>query len=130
MKKYLQTILLFDVALPALAIGLPCCVLFWAVLHSENVASEKALQRAAFDDRAFPIGDRMLIEPRVVQVPVDGREIRKAEFVRAVRAVPQTCFLHDDLQRLRPPPVSTGPLRTADDGPHISITPAGRARDL
>jgi hypothetical protein len=51
MKKYLQTILLFDVALPAFAIGLPCCVLFWAVLHSENVASEKALQRAAFDEQ-------------------------------------------------------------------------------
>jgi hypothetical protein len=52
MKKYLQSILLFDIAVPAIFIGLPCCVLFWAVLRSANIAEEKAVRRTAYDAQA------------------------------------------------------------------------------
>jgi hypothetical protein len=49
MKKYLQTILLFDVALPALFLGLPCCALLWALLRFQSFVVEKAEARAAYE---------------------------------------------------------------------------------
>lgn len=52
MKRYLQTILLFDVALPALFIGLPCCALFWAVLRFQSFASEKVEAHAAYETQS------------------------------------------------------------------------------
>lgn len=52
MKRYLQTILLFDFALPALFIGLPCCVLFWAVLKFQSFVAEKAEAHAAYETQS------------------------------------------------------------------------------
>jgi hypothetical protein len=49
MKRYLQTILVFDVALPALLIGLPCCALLWAVLKFQNFVTEKTEAHAAYE---------------------------------------------------------------------------------
>jgi hypothetical protein len=42
MNKYLQSILVFDLALPALVLGLPCCALFWAGLWFQSSEAEKA----------------------------------------------------------------------------------------
>jgi hypothetical protein len=49
---------------------------------------------------------------------VNRRQLREAEFVSAVSAIPQTCLLHDDLQT-RPAAASMcrTPSRTADGGP-------------
>jgi hypothetical protein len=52
MKRYLQTILLFDVAIPALLIGLPCCALFWAVLKFQSFVVEKAATHAAYETQS------------------------------------------------------------------------------
>jgi hypothetical protein len=49
MKRYLQTILLFDVALPALFLGLPCCALLWAVLRFQSFVVEKAEAHAGYE---------------------------------------------------------------------------------
>ena len=49
MKGYLQSILVFDVALPALFLGLPCCALFWAVLEFQSFVSEKVEAHAAYE---------------------------------------------------------------------------------
>ena len=51
-------------------------------------------ERAALDDVTFLVGDRVLVERRLGQVPVDRSEILEAEFVGAMSAVTQTCFLH------------------------------------
>ena len=47
MNKYLQSILVFDLALPALVLGLPCCALFWVGLWFQNSEAEKAEGRSA-----------------------------------------------------------------------------------
>ena len=52
MKKHLQAILLFDFALPVLFIGLPCCVLFWAVLRFQSFVVEKAATEAAYETKS------------------------------------------------------------------------------
>jgi hypothetical protein len=52
MKRYLQTILLFDVALPALFLGLPCCVLLWAVLRFQSFVVEKAEAHAGYETQS------------------------------------------------------------------------------
>jgi hypothetical protein len=49
MKRYLQSILLFDVAIPALLIGLPCCLLFLAVLKFQAYVVQKAETHAAYE---------------------------------------------------------------------------------
>lgn len=49
MKRYLQAILIFDVALPALLIGLPCCVLVWAVLRFQTFVVEKKSAHATYE---------------------------------------------------------------------------------
>jgi hypothetical protein len=49
MNKYLQCILVFDLALPALLLGLPCCGLLWVVLWFQGSEAEKAEQHAAYE---------------------------------------------------------------------------------
>src|SRR6202011_59885 len=46
MNKYLQSILVFDLALPALVLGLPCCALLWAGLWFQGSEAEKAEGRS------------------------------------------------------------------------------------
>src|ERR1700675_147599 len=57
-------------------------------------------ERAAVDERALVVGDGVLDQHGVGQVPVDAGEIFKAEFVGAVGAVPRTRFLHLSLRLL------------------------------
>src|SRR5262249_44672054 len=52
-------------------------------------------ERAALDDRALAVRNRVLVKRSLQQIPMDRREILEAEFVSAVGAVPQTRFLHD-----------------------------------
>jgi hypothetical protein len=49
MKRYLQSILLFDLALPALLLGLPCFALLWAVLRFQSFVVEKREAQAAYE---------------------------------------------------------------------------------
>jgi hypothetical protein len=55
MKRYLQTIFLFDVALPALFLGLPCCALLWAVLRFQSFVVEKAEAHAAYEVQSLQV---------------------------------------------------------------------------
>src|SRR5580704_13764304 len=57
-------------------------------------------ERAALHQCAFAVGDGVLDQHGVGQVPVDAGEIFKAEFVGAVGAVPRTRFLHLSLRLL------------------------------
>jgi hypothetical protein len=52
MKRYLHTILIFDFALPALLIGLPCFALLWAVLRFQSFVVEKADARAGYETQS------------------------------------------------------------------------------
>jgi hypothetical protein len=47
MNKYLQSILVFDLALPALLLGVPCCALFWVGMWFQSSQAEKAEARSA-----------------------------------------------------------------------------------
>jgi hypothetical protein len=49
MKRYLQTILLFDVALPALFLGLPCFALLWAVVQFQSFVVARAAAHATYE---------------------------------------------------------------------------------
>ena len=51
MNRYLQALLIFDVAVPAFLIGLPCCALFWAVLTFQNFVVEKTAERDEYDNQ-------------------------------------------------------------------------------
>ena len=55
-------------------------------------------KRAALDQRALAVPDRMLDQDRVGQIPVHAGEVFEAEFVGAVRAVPHSRFLHASLR--------------------------------
>ena len=55
-------------------------------------------ERAAVDEGAFAVGDGVLDQSGVGQIPVDAGEIFEAEFVGAVGAVSQTRFLHPCLR--------------------------------
>jgi hypothetical protein len=49
MNKYLQSILVFDLAFPALLLGLPCCALLWAGLWIQSSGVEKAEEHSAYE---------------------------------------------------------------------------------
>ena len=49
MKKYLQSILLFDFLLPAFLLGIPCCVLFWAIMWLESSEAAKEEEHLAYE---------------------------------------------------------------------------------
>jgi hypothetical protein len=52
MKRYLQAILIFDVALPALFLGLPCFALLWAVLRFQSFVGEKVEEHATYETQS------------------------------------------------------------------------------
>jgi hypothetical protein len=52
MKRYLQSILVFDFALPALFLGLPCFVLLWAVLRFQSYVAEKVEVHATYETQS------------------------------------------------------------------------------
>jgi hypothetical protein len=51
MNRYLQALLIFDVAAPACIIGLPCCALFWAVLTFQSFVLQKTVERDAYETK-------------------------------------------------------------------------------
>jgi hypothetical protein len=51
MNRYLQALLIFDVAAPAFLIGLPCCALFWAVLTFQNFVLQKTVERDEYETK-------------------------------------------------------------------------------
>ena len=51
-------------------------------------------QRAALDDLGLAVRDGVLVKGFRGEVPVNGSQVGKAEFVGAMGAVSQTCFLH------------------------------------
>ena len=53
---------------------------------------------AAAHEDAFAIGDRVLDQDCVRQIPVDRRSVVQAKLVGAMGAIPQTRFLHASLR--------------------------------
>ncbi|HET9377467.1 MAG TPA: hypothetical protein VFO40_21000 [Chthoniobacterales bacterium] len=51
MKKYLSAIFVFDVLLPALLLGLPGCILLWALVSFQQFADSKNAEFSAHLDR-------------------------------------------------------------------------------
>jgi hypothetical protein len=51
MKKYLSAILVFDALLPALLLGLPGCILLWALISFQQFAEAKTAGFSAHQDR-------------------------------------------------------------------------------
>jgi hypothetical protein len=51
MKKYLSAILVFDVLLPALLLGVPGCILLWALISFQQFAETKTTEFGAHQDR-------------------------------------------------------------------------------
>ena len=49
MKRYLQSILIFDFALPALLLGIPCSVLFWAIMSLQSSEAAKEEEHSAYE---------------------------------------------------------------------------------
>jgi len=70
MKKYLQAILLFDLALPALFLGLPCCALLWALLRFQSFVVEKQESQAAYETE-----NRQVAALRVELEPMHSKDL-------------------------------------------------------
>jgi hypothetical protein len=49
MNKYLQSILVFDLAFPALFLGLPCCAILWAGLWFQSSGVETAERHSEYE---------------------------------------------------------------------------------
>ena len=73
---------------------------------------------AAFDHMALVRGERVFVKPLGGKIPMDRGEVREAEFLRPVRAVPQARFFH-----ARPP----HPVTRCRDTLSAWLTPAGRS---
>ncbi len=52
-------------------------------------------ERAAVHDRALTVGHRMLVQRRLGEIPMDGREAFEAKFIGAMGAVSQSCLVHE-----------------------------------
>jgi hypothetical protein len=51
MKKYLRAILLFDVLLPAVVLGVPVCLLFWALSGFQDFVQTRTAELSEHKDR-------------------------------------------------------------------------------
>jgi hypothetical protein len=91
-KRYLQTILLFDVALPALLIGLPCCALLWAVLKFQTFVVDKAEAHAAYEAQSRQVAtlnaelEPMRAKTVILRALLSGTDI-EAKMVSGLGAV-------------------------------------------
>ena len=91
MNKYLQSLLLFDVALPALLIGLPCCALLWAVLKFQTFVVEKAETHAAYETQSRQVAtlsaelEPMRAKTLVLRALLSGTDI-EAKLVSGIGA--------------------------------------------
>ncbi len=79
-------------------------------------------QRAAFDDLRLAVLDRVLVKGFCGEVPVNGSQVGKAEFVGAMGAVSQTCFLHGAFSPDEPA-LSAGNLYPTDSGRAVRARP-------
>ena len=98
--------------------------------RTAGVVAGKGRQRAAFDHLGFAIADRMLIERRGGQVPMNRFKARQTEFIGAEGVVPHTCFLHASLPNSRAavaarPDRGLAALKNID----LSLSPGPRRRD-
>ena len=73
--------------------------------RAAGVMAGLGAERAARDDRRFAVADRVLIERRLDEVPVNLLEILQAELVGAKSCVTQTGLFHGN------PPHAPGCLR-------------------
>jgi hypothetical protein len=71
MKKYLSAILVFDVLLPALLLGLPGCILLWALVSFQQFAETKSAEFSAHQDRVrFVEALNRELQPVQAKVPL------------------------------------------------------------
>jgi hypothetical protein len=71
MKKYLSAILLFDVLLPALLLGVPGCILLWALISFQQFADSKTAEFSAHQDRVrFVEALNRELQPVQAKVPL------------------------------------------------------------
>ena len=61
-------------------------------------------ESSAGRDLTFVVADRILVEPRLGEIPMQAREALEAEFVGAMGAVAHTRFLHDQPPHTPPAP--------------------------
>jgi hypothetical protein len=91
MKRYLQAILLFDVALPVLFIGLPCCALLWGVLRFQTFVVEKAEAHAAYETQSRQVAalnaelEPMRAKTVILRALLSGTDI-EAKLVSGIEA--------------------------------------------
>ena len=84
--------------------------------RATGVMAGLGAERAAVDQRGFLVGQRVLIERRLGQIPMNGCEVFQAEFVGAIGTVPHTSFLH----QISPTQAGLFNSRSLDEpsGPH------------
>ena len=71
MRKYLSTIVVFDVLLPALLLGLPGCILLWALVSFQQFAETKSAEFSAHQDRVrFVEALNRELQPVQAKVPL------------------------------------------------------------
>jgi len=71
MKKYLSAILVFDVLLPALILGIPGCILLWAVASFQQFAATKKEEFAAHQNRVRMVEElKRELQPFEAKVPL------------------------------------------------------------
>ncbi len=66
--------------------------------RTTGVMSGLGAERAALNDRTLARADRVLVQHRRIEIPVNRGQLLKAELISAVSAVPHTRFLHKVLQ--------------------------------
>jgi hypothetical protein len=71
MKKYLSAILVFDVLLPALLLGVPGCILLWALFSFQQYAETKTTEFSAHQDRVRQVeGLKKELQPVEAKAPL------------------------------------------------------------
>jgi hypothetical protein len=71
MKKYLSAILVFDLLVPGLLLGLPGCILLWALISFQQFAKTKAADFSAHQDRVrFVEALKRQLEPVQAKAPL------------------------------------------------------------
>jgi hypothetical protein len=71
MKRYLSAILVFDLLLPALLLGVPGCILLWALISFQQFAETKAIDFSAHQERVrFVEALKRQLEPVQAKAPL------------------------------------------------------------
>jgi hypothetical protein len=127
MKKYLKSILLFDLAIPALALGIPGIGLFVALASFDSYADEKKAEFEQHVEQARQIAQlRHQLEPIQDQLPtlkamLSSRDI-EARLDRGISSALQKLSPSEIESTLRD--VQPGPFavpQTLGDGKHLAL---------